>query len=96
MISDIRYVDDTVTMTDNHEDLQRLLNKINIVGRDNGLKINTQKTKLIIVCREMGTLLNDEWDPQYEIKCRIQQARQVFIKLRSFLCNQSFVLLDPV
>lgn len=45
----MRYADDTVLLTCNLHDTQHLLEKLNDRYNEYGLKINFQKTKLIVV-----------------------------------------------
>lgn len=33
-------------------------------------------------------MLNEKWDPEQEIRCRIEQARTTFLKLRKFLVDR--------
>lgn len=35
----------------------------------------------------LGCYLNDRWDPEVEIKCRIEQARATFLRLRKLLVD---------
>ncbi|XP_072386768.1 putative uncharacterized transposon-derived protein F52C9.6 isoform X1 [Diabrotica undecimpunctata] len=110
-ISNLRYADDTVIITDKLEDQQLLLDRVNSVGKKYGLKINILKTKYMVISRNspekpiicigddrikrvktfkyLGTTINDQSDPQQEIKTRIQMARQAFVKFRPLLCNQN-------
>lgn len=48
-INNIRYADDTVVLADNLEDLQLLMDRINEGSREFGLKMNIQKTKILVV-----------------------------------------------
>lgn len=52
IISNLRYADDTVLLTNSRSDLQQNLDKINEQCEKYGLRINTKKTKLMIVSRE--------------------------------------------
>lgn len=51
-ISNIRYADDTVLLGESAEDLQWLLNKINEVSNENGLKMNVNKTKWMVISKQ--------------------------------------------
>ncbi|XP_072751038.1 uncharacterized protein [Anoplolepis gracilipes] len=51
-INTLKYADDTVIVAENVEDLQLLLNKISITGREAGLNINADKTKMMIFSRQ--------------------------------------------
>ena len=46
---DICYADDTAVILDNPEALQRLLNRFTTVDDRYGFKINTTKTKILII-----------------------------------------------
>lgn len=55
-INNLRYADDTAILADNIQDLQDMVNLINVAGREYGLTINTNKTKLMIISRQDHTL----------------------------------------
>lgn len=111
-INNIRYADDTVLITDNMQDLQRLVNIVGEHSRSVGLNINTKKTKFLVITKDMnafedseitfntmriervnkfkylGVWLSEDWTSDLEIKCRIEQAREAFFKLkRVFTCS---------
>ena len=46
-INNLRYADDTTLMAENEEELKSLLTKVNEEGKDVGLKLNIQKTKIM-------------------------------------------------
>ena len=46
IISDLRYADDTILVTESGEELKRLLMKVKEESEKVGLKLNIQKTKL--------------------------------------------------
>lgn len=50
-INNLRYADDTAVIADNPEALQRLLNRLTTVGDQYDLKINTIKTKILIISK---------------------------------------------
>lgn len=54
-LNNLRFADDTVIMTDNIEDLQNLMNRVNTCCNDYGLKINLNKTKYMIVTKTPRT-----------------------------------------
>lgn len=108
-VNNIRYADDTVIIADNPGDLQLMLEAINTRGKLAGLKINGDKTKVMVISRDpvqplniridnkrietvsqfkyLGSLVNDRWDPQMEIKSRIEQAKQAFLKYKKLFCD---------
>lgn len=51
ILNNLRYADDTVIMASSAEELQLILDRINDVGKRNGLIINIKKTKFMIVSR---------------------------------------------
>lgn len=50
-INNIRYADDSILIADNIEDLQQMIDELNRIGTNYGLKINSNKTKFMIVSR---------------------------------------------
>ena len=46
-INNLRYVDDTTLMAENEEELKNLLMKVTGENEKVGLKLNTQKTKIM-------------------------------------------------
>nr|CAH7735352.1 unnamed protein product [Callosobruchus chinensis] len=110
-INNIRYADDTAIIADNANDLQTLLNSVNEASQQRSLKINTNKTKFMVVSRDnlpnvdlqlngqqiervnkfkyLGSMVGDQWNPELEIRCRIEQARATFLKLKKFLTNRN-------
>ena len=46
-INNLRYVDDTTFMADSEEELKSLLMKVKVEGKNVGLKLNIQKTKIM-------------------------------------------------
>ena len=58
-INNLRYADDTTLMAENEEELKSLLIKVKENCENVGLKLNTQKTKImasgpITSCKQMG------------------------------------------
>ena len=47
-INNLRYVDDTTLMAESEEELKSLLIKVKVEGEKVGLKLNIQKTKIIV------------------------------------------------
>ena len=47
-IKNLRYVDDTTLMAESEEELKSLLMKVKVESEKVGLKLNSQKTKIMI------------------------------------------------
>lgn len=115
-INNIRYADDSVLLADSLEDLQKMMNHLNRASIKYGLKINTAKTKFMVVSRRktpyenarliidgtplervtkykyLGSWLDDDWDNDREIRCRIEIARNHFFKFKSVLTSRDLSL----
>lgn len=68
--------------------------KIMIVGKSQpiitpDLILRNQTVQRVSAYKYLGCIVNDQNDHSVEIKCRIEQARNVFMKLRHLLCNRS-------
>jgi Reverse transcriptase (RNA-dependent DNA polymerase). len=57
-LSNIRYADDTAVLADSAEDLQLLLNRLMREENDLGMKINTTKTKVMVISRNPNLQAN--------------------------------------
>ena len=49
-INNLRYADDTTLMAESEEELKSLLLKVKEEGEKVGLKLNIQKTKIMVSC----------------------------------------------
>lgn len=58
VVNNLRYADDTVIIADSQEALQRLIIKISTEGERLGLRINIDKTKVMMVSRTSNVNLN--------------------------------------
>ncbi|XP_056635919.1 uncharacterized protein LOC130444665 [Diorhabda sublineata] len=109
---DYEWADDTVILAHTIQDIQQLLNRVNTISENYGLKMNYSKTKFMVISKTsinnvslsinnqpiervhrfkyLGSWLNDEWDPDEEIKTRIEIPRSMFFKLKSHL--QCYIL----
>nr|CAH7756553.1 unnamed protein product [Callosobruchus chinensis] len=98
-------------IADNANDLQTLLNSVNESSQQRGLKINTNKTKFMVVSSDnlpnvdlqlngkqtervnkfkyLRSMVDDQWNPELEIRCKIEQARATFLKLKKILTNRN-------
>ncbi|KAI5631309.1 reverse transcriptase (RNA-dependent DNA polymerase) domain-containing protein [Phthorimaea operculella] len=115
VINNIRYADDTVLLAENLDDLQNMLDKLNNSLNEYGLKINTSKTKFMIVSKNtvptavplqlgnsfiekvkkykyLGCWLNEIWEPEQEIKIRIEIARCTFQRMKKLFTNRKINL----
>jgi len=52
IVNNIRYADDTALLAESMEDLQELMEAVDEACSRDGLTINTDKTKLMVVSRE--------------------------------------------
>lgn len=57
-INNIRYADDAVLIADNIDDLQQMVNMVGEHSKSMGLNINTRKTKLMIISRNLNGFAN--------------------------------------
>ena len=51
-LSNLRYADDTALMAESETELQRIVDRVNEVGKEFGMKINVKKTKTMVVNRK--------------------------------------------
>ena len=51
-MNNLRYADDTVLIADSEGDLQTLFDRVNEKGEEYGMKMNTSKTKIMVVSKE--------------------------------------------
>src|SRR2546425_7480042 len=58
LISDVRFTDDQGMVASTEMGLQRLMNKLNDTVKNVGMKINVQKTKIIVVRWDGGGVVN--------------------------------------
>ena len=56
MVNNLRFADDIDVIADNEDDLQRLTSDINQFSAGVGLKVNTLKTKTLIISRKETNL----------------------------------------
>ena len=86
-----------------------ILDAFNTKKRETDLKINVDKTKVMVVRKKesepftlqvggrniervsqfkyLGTLVNEKWNSDLEVKSRVEQARQAFLKYKQLLCD---------
>ena len=95
-INNLRYADDTTLMAESKEELKSLLMKVKEDSEKHGLKVNTQKTKILIsgpitswqIDGEavadfifLGSKITADGDCNYEIKRRLLLGRKVMTNL---------------
>ena len=51
-INNLRYADDTVLISENEKDLQRLLNIVDSKSKEKGLELNSKKTEVMVISRK--------------------------------------------
>ena len=49
----MRYADDTVLLAETEEDLQRILNEVNRIGKAFDMKMNARKTNTMFVSKDV-------------------------------------------
>ena len=113
VINNMRYADDTGLLCGSADELQALLDHVNRVSNEYGLRMNVRKTKFMIISKNavdaqifiagervervrsfkyLGCWLNEDWDETQEIRARIEQARDVFLKMKKLLCRRELSL----
>lgn len=55
-ISSIRYADDTAILANSPEDLQQSVDRVNQIGKQFGLTINKNKTKVMVIARHQSNI----------------------------------------
>ena len=109
-INNLRYADDTTLMAESKE-LKSLLMKVKEESKKVGLKLNIQKTK-IMVSRPIsswqidgetvtdfilgGSKITADGDRRHEIKRRLLLGRKVMTNLDSILKNRDIILPTKV
>lgn len=54
IVNNLRYADDTALIAENENDLQHLVDIVNDIGEDLNMRINTKKTKFMVVGKDVG------------------------------------------
>jgi hypothetical protein len=67
--NNFRYADDTALVADSPEKLQNILDKVDEISEQYGLKINIKKTKIMVVSRDT--------DKEFDIKVQNQKLEKV-------------------
>ena len=110
-INNLRYADDTTLMAESEEELKSLLMKVKEESEEVGLKLNTQKTKIMasspITSWEIdgetvsdficwSSKINADGDCSHEIKRRLLLGRKVMTNLDSIFKSRDITLPTKV
>ena len=110
-ISNLRYADDTILMTESDEELKSFLMKVKEESEKVGLKLNIQKTKFMAsgpitswqIDREtvanfifLGSKITADGDCSHEIKRRLLLGTKVMSNLGSILKSRDITLSAKV
>ena len=110
-INNLRYVDDTILMAENEEELKSLLMKVKVESEKVGLKLNIQKMKIMasgpITSWQIdgetvsdfifwGSKVTADGDFSHEIKRPLLLGRKVMINLDSILKSRDITLPTKV
>ena len=104
-ISNLRYADDTTLMAESEEELKSLLMKVKEESEKVGLKLNSQKMKIMASgpitswgtrwgnSGDRGSKITADGDCSREIKRRLLLGRKVMTNLDSILKSRDITLL---
>ena len=110
-INNLRYADDTILMAESEEELKILLMKVKEDSEKAGLKLNSQKTKIMAsspitawqIDREtvadfifLGSKITADGDCSHEIKKHLLLGRKVMTHLDSILKSRDTTLPTEV
>ena len=107
-INNLRYADDTVLIAENREELKSILMKVKEESEKAGLKLNIQKTKIMVsspitswqideeTTKTVGSKITADGDCSHEIKRRFLLGRKAMTNLDSILKNRDMTLLTKV
>ena len=110
-INNLRYADDTTLMAESEEELKSLLMKVKEESENVGLKLNTQKTKImasgpitsweidgetVADCIFLGSQITANGDCSHEIKRCLLLGRKVMTSLDSILKSRDITLPTKV
>ena len=109
-INDLRYADDTTLMAESEEELKSLLKKVKEESEKVGLKLNIQKTKIMVsgpitlwqIYGEtvadfivLGSKITADGDCSHEIKRRLLFGRKVMTNLDSIFKSRHITNKGP-
>ena len=109
-VNNLRYTDDTTLMAESEEELKSLLMKMKVESEKVGLKLNTQKTKIMasgpITSWQtmetvtdfifLGSKITVDGDYSHEIKRCLLLGRKVMTNLESILKSRDITLSTMV
>ena len=110
-INHLRYADDTTLMAESEEELKSLLMKMKVESEKVGLKLNIQKTKIVVsgpitsweidgeTVSEFifgGSKITADGDCSHEIKRHLLLGRKVMTNLDSILKSRDITLPTKV
>ena len=102
-INNLRHADDTVLIAENREELKSILMKVKEESEKAGLKLNIQKTKIMVsspitswqideeTMETVGSKITADGDCSHEIKRRLLLGRKAMTNLDSILKNRDIV-----
>ena len=88
VVSDVRFADDQGMVSSSEQGLQKLMNKVNDTAKKFNMKINVKKTKVMVVSREGGGIVNINIDGQ-----KVEQVKN-FKYLGSFISDDARNIVD--
>ena len=110
-INNLRYADDTTFMAESEEELKSLLMKVKVESEKVGLKLNSQKTKIMVsgpitswqIDGEtvsdfifLGSKITADGDCSHEIKIHLLLGRKVMTNLDSIFKSRDITLPTKV
>ena len=107
-INNLRHADDTILIAENREELKSILMKVKEESEKAGLKLNIQKTKIMVsspitswqideeTTETVGSKITADGDCSHEIKRRFLLGRKAMTNLDSILKNRDMTLLTKV
>ena len=96
-INNLRHADDTILIAENREELKSILMKVKEESEKAGLKLNIQKTKIMVsspitswqideeTTKTVGSKITADGDCSHEIKRRFLLGRKAMTNLDSIL-----------
>ena len=107
-INNLRHADDTILIVENREELKSILMKVKEESEKAGLKLNIQKSKIMVsspitswqideeTMETVGSKITADGDCSHEIKRRLLLGRKAMTNLDSILKNRDMTLLTKV